>query len=53
MDSCPLLKGEKNWMKKLNLALEQMNGWTWGKYCDAAIKVAIRMGVSIIRMLTL
>ena len=33
----------------LNLALEQMNGWTWGKCCDAAIKVAIRMGVSITR----
>jgi hypothetical protein len=31
----------------LNLALEQMNGWTWGKCCDTAIKVAIRMGVSI------
>jgi hypothetical protein len=24
-----------------------MNGWTWGKCCDAAIKVAIRMNVSI------
>jgi hypothetical protein len=31
----------------LNLALEQMNGWAWGKCCDAAIKVAIRVGVSI------
>jgi hypothetical protein len=31
----------------LNLALEQMNGWTWGKCCETARKVAVRMGVSI------
>ena len=31
----------------LNLALEQMNGLTWSKCCEAATKVAVRMGVSI------
>jgi hypothetical protein len=31
----------------LNLALEQMNAWTWGKCCETATKVAVRMGVSI------
>jgi hypothetical protein len=31
----------------LNLALEQMNGWTWGKCCENATKVAVRTGVSI------
>ena len=33
----------------LQLALEQMNGWTWTMCCEAAIKVATRMGVSITR----
>mgnify|MGYP000096892177 CR=1 FL=1 len=37
----------------LRLALEQMNGWTWGKCCDAAINVAIRIGVSITKNATL
>ncbi len=31
----------------LNLTLEQMNGWAWSKYCETALKVAVRMGVSI------
>lgn len=33
----------------LQLALEQMNGWTWTMCCEAAVKVATRMGVSITR----
>jgi DNA-binding transcriptional regulator YhcF (GntR family) len=31
----------------LQLALEQMNGWTWTKCCEMSVKVANRMGISI------
>jgi hypothetical protein len=31
----------------LNLALDNMNGWSWDKCCQMAVKAGIRMGINI------
>jgi hypothetical protein len=31
----------------LNLALDSMNGWSWDKCCQMAVKSGIRMGINI------